>query len=118
MIERRLPHVVDEIVDSAVSDGRDQISDECKLNEAEFREQVDDGNSEVRMTANDCMKEIEEQMHKCMDDIEHQRIEVEMSMEKKVAKFKRWFNASASSLLDGKSSPTHELGTDARRSSI
>lgn len=141
MIERRLPHVVDkmiercltpvvnEIVDSAVSDGRDQISDGCKINEAEFREQVDDGNSEVRMTANECMKEIQEQAQwymdemneqeqKCTDHIEDQKIEVEMSMEKKVAKFECWFNASAPSLLDGKSSPTHELGTDARRSSI
>lgn len=105
MIERRLPYVVDEIVDSAVSDGRDQISDECKLNEAEFREQVDDGNAEVRMTANDCMKEIEEQMQKSMDDVEHQRIEVELFMEKKVAEFKRWSNDSASSLLDGKTHP-------------
>ena len=129
MIERRLTSVVNEIVDSAVSDGRDQISDECKINEAEFREQVDDGNSEVRMTANECVKEVqeraqwymdemEERAQKCMDDIENQRIEEEVSMEKRVAKFKRWFNASASSLLDGKSSPTHELGTDARRSSI
>lgn len=129
VIERRLTPAINEIVDSAVSDGRDQIFDGCKINEAEFREQVDDGNSEVHMTANDCMKEIqeqaqwymdemEEQAQKCTDDIENQRIEVEMSMEKKVAKFERWFNASAPSLLDGKSSPTHELGTDARRSSI
>lgn len=101
-----------------MSDSHDQISDECKLNEAEFREQVDDGNAEVRMMANDCMKEIEEQMQKCMDDVEHQRIEVELSMEKKVAEFKCWFNDSALSLLDGKSRPTHELGIDARRSSI
>ena len=72
MIERRLPHVVDEmiecrltpvvneIVDSAVSDGRDQISEGCKINEVEFHEQVDDGNSEVRMTANECVKEVQE----------------------------------------------------------
>lgn len=129
MIERRLTPVVNEIVDSTVSYGRDQIFDECKINEAGFREQVDDGNYEVRITANDCMKEIQELAQEYVDEIkeqaqtgkdgiEDQRIEVEMSMEKKVAKFERWFNASAPSLLDGKSSPTHELGTDARRSSI
>lgn len=140
MIERCLTPVVNKIVDSAVSDGRDQITDGCKITEAEFREQVDDYNSEVRMTADECMKEMqeqaqrymdkieeqaqwymdktEEQAQECMDNIENQRSEVEMSMEEKVAKFERWFNASAPSLLDGKSSPTHELGTDARRCSI
>lgn len=130
MIERRLEsHVVDKIVDSAMSECRDQIFDECKTNEAEFREQVDDGNSEVRNTANECMMEmkeqaqkymheIEEQAQQCMNDIEDQGIEVEMSAKEKVAKLKRWFNASAQSLLNSKSSPSHELGTNARRSSI
>lgn len=130
MIERRLKsHIVDEIVHSAVSECRDQIFDECKTHEIEFREQVDDCNSEVRNTANECMKEmkeqaqkymheIEEQAQQCMNDIENQGIEVEMSAEENVAKFKRWFNASARSLVDSKSSPSHELDTNARRSSI
>ncbi|KAI9041939.1 uncharacterized protein KD926_006276 [Aspergillus affinis] len=39
MIERRLKsHIADDIVDSAVSECRDQIFDECKTNKAEFRE--------------------------------------------------------------------------------
>ncbi|KAF7587628.1 hypothetical protein BBP40_006912 [Aspergillus hancockii] len=130
MIERRLKsQVLDEIVDSAVSECRDHIYDECKTNEAEFREQVDDGNSEVRNTANECMNEmkdeaqrymheIEDQAQQYMKDIEDQGIEVEMSAKKNVAMLKRWFNASAHSLLDSKSSPSHELGTNARRSSI
>lgn len=129
MIERRLKSHVDEIVDSAMSECRDQIFDECKTNEAEFREQVDDGNSEVRLTANECMKElkeqaqnymheIEEQAQQSINDIEDQGIEVEMCAKEKVAKLKRWFNASAQSLLDSKSSPSHELGTNARRTSI
>lgn len=130
IIERHLKsHIVDEIVHSAMSECRDQIFDECKTHEIEFREQVDDCNSEVRNTANECMKEmkeqaqkymheIEEQAQQCMNDIENQGIEVEMSAEENVAKFKRWFNASARSLVDSKSSPSHELDTNARRSSI
>ncbi|KAJ5084977.1 hypothetical protein N7532_009748 [Penicillium argentinense] len=130
MIERSLKsHVVDEIVDSAVSECRDQIFDECKTNEAAFREHVDDGNSEVRNTTNECMKEMEEQARKhmremeeraqeYMNDIEDQGIEIGISTKEKVAKLKRWFNASAQSLLDSKSSHGHELGTNARRSSI
>ncbi|KAH3054723.1 hypothetical protein KXW16_008806, partial [Aspergillus fumigatus] len=127
MIERRLKsHVLEEIVDSAVSECRDQFYDECKTNEAEFREQVDDGNSEIRNTANECMNEIkeqarmymlemEEQAQQYMKHIEDQGIEVEMSAEAKVAKFKRWFNASAQSLLGSKSSTSHEPGANTRR---
>ncbi|CEL01701.1 hypothetical protein ASPCAL01280 [Aspergillus calidoustus] len=122
MIERRLKRYID----SAVSECRDQIYDVYTTNEAEFREQVDDGNSEVRNTATECMNElkeqaqghmleIEEQAQQYMKDIEDQGIEVEMSAKKKLG---RLFNASAQSLLDSKSSPSHQLGTDARRSSI
>jgi hypothetical protein len=130
MIDRRLKsHIVDEIVDSAVSDCRDQIFDECKMNEAEFREHVEDGNSEVRNTANECMKEmkeqaqeymrdIEEQVQQYMNDIEDQGIELEMSAKEKVAKLTRCFNASVQTFFDSKSGPSHELGTNARRSSI
>jgi sugar-specific transcriptional regulator TrmB len=130
MIERRLKsHVLDEIVDSAVSECRDPIYDECKTNEAEFREQVDDGNSEVRNTANECMNEIkkqarmymhemEEQAQQYMKDIEDQGIEVKMSAEAKVAKFKRWFNASAQSLLSSESSPSHEPGAKCQAQSF
>ncbi|PKX89106.1 uncharacterized protein P174DRAFT_516267 [Aspergillus novofumigatus IBT 16806] len=111
MVERRLKsHILDEIVDSAVSECHDQIYAECKTNEAEFREQVDDGNSEVRNTAN--------KSQQYMKDIEDQGIEVEMSAEAKVVKFKQWFNASAQSLLSSKSSSSYKLGANARRSSI
>ncbi|KAL4977123.1 hypothetical protein BDW66DRAFT_42619 [Aspergillus desertorum] len=134
MIERRLKQYVDKMielrleryVDSAVSECRDQIYTVYTTNEAEFREQVDDGNAEVRNTTNECMNEmkeqvqgymleIEEQAQQCMKDIEDQGIEVEMSTKKKLG---QWFNASAQNLLGSKSSPSHELGTNARRSSI
>jgi hypothetical protein len=130
MIERRLKsHVLDEIIDSAVSECRDQIYNKCKTNEAEFHEQVNDSNSEIRNTANECMNEIkeqariymlemEEQAQQYIKHIEDQGIEVEMSAEAKVTKFKRWFNASAQSLLGSKSSTSHEPGANTRRSSI
>ncbi|KAE8326656.1 hypothetical protein BDV39DRAFT_176830 [Aspergillus sergii] len=128
IIKRHISPIVDEIVESAVSASRDQFFDECKTNEAEFREQVDDGNSEVRTMANECMKEMqeeaqkhihemEEQAQQCINDIQNQGIQVEMSAEKNMAKLKSWFNASPQALLDSKSG-SHELGTDVRRSSI
>jgi hypothetical protein len=64
------------------------------------------------------MHEMEEQAQQYMKDIEDQGIEVEMSAEANVAKFKRWFNASAQSLLSSESSPSHEPGANARRSSF
>ncbi|KAL3481221.1 hypothetical protein BJX99DRAFT_219368 [Aspergillus californicus] len=134
MIERRLKGYVDKMierrleryVDSAVSECRDLIYDVYTTNEAEFREQVDDGNSEVRITANECidelkeqaqghMLEIEEQAQQYMKDIEDQGIKVETSAKKKL---RRSFNASTLSLLNTKSSPSHQLGTNARRNSI
>ncbi|KAI9037799.1 uncharacterized protein KD926_011588 [Aspergillus affinis] len=125
-IERRLKsHVVDEIVGSAVSECRDQVFDDCKMHEAEFREQVDDANCEVRITANECMNDMEEQAQKYMgeideqaqqymNDIKDQGIEVKRSAKERVATLKRWFDASAQSLL----SPSPVLGTNARRSSV
>jgi hypothetical protein len=41
------------------------------------------------------MNEMEEQAQQYIKDIKDQGIEVEMSAEAKVAKFKQWFNASA-----------------------
>ncbi|KAI2839187.1 hypothetical protein CBS147320_5575 [Aspergillus niger] len=130
MIERRLKSgVLDEVVDSAVSECRDQIYDECKTNQAEFREQVDDGNSEIRNTTIECMKEmneqaqrhmheIEEQAQQCMRDIEDQGFEVEMSAKKNMAKLKRWCDTPARSLPETTVNLSHEIDTIARRSSI
>lgn len=124
-IERRLKsHLVDGIVDSAVSDCRDHFFDECKAHEAEFRDQIDDGNCEVRITTAEClnemkeqaqkhMREIEEHAHLYMTGLEEHGIEAEMAAKEKVAELKRCFT-SAQSLL----SPNHELGTNVRRSSF
>jgi hypothetical protein len=130
MIERRLKSgILDEVIDSAASECRDQIYDECKTNQAEFREQVDDGNSEVRNTTMECLKEIneqaqrhmheiEEQAQQCMKDIEDQGVEVEMSAKKSMAELKRWFSTPAQPLPETMSNPSHEIDTTARRSSI
>jgi RNase P subunit RPR2 len=133
MIERRL----EQDVDRAMSECRDQIYDVYTMNEAEFREQVDDGNSEVRSTANECINEIMEQAQKCMLDMEEEAQKYTLDMEEQAQqymkdiedlgmkvemsagkKLKRWFNASAQPLLDRKSSASHGLGANARRSSI
>ncbi|OJK03021.1 hypothetical protein ASPACDRAFT_113624 [Aspergillus aculeatus ATCC 16872] len=103
------PHILDAIIDSAVSECRDQFLDECHLHETEFRDQVEDGNAEVRITANDCMKEMEEQAQRHLEEIreqaqqhmhkiEDQGIEAEISVENKVAKLKHELKMSARSL--------------------
>lgn len=123
------PHILDAIIDSAVSECRDQFLDECHLHETEFRDQVEDGNTEVRITANDCMKEMEEQAQRHLDEmkeqaqqylhkIEDQGIEAEISVEKKVTKLKHELNMSAPSLPDRESRPRQEPGPKGRRSSI
>ncbi|PYI33321.1 hypothetical protein BP00DRAFT_126448 [Aspergillus indologenus CBS 114.80] len=126
------------IFNSMVDKGVDQVFDACKMHETEFREQVEECNSEVRMTANECVKDIQEQVQKCMDEIdEHvqqcmddikvQGEEAEMSAEEakaNAARFRRWFDMppSAQVRFGSKSSPTsHELSTtttNVRRSSF
>jgi hypothetical protein len=124
-IERRLKRYVEQYVDSAVSVCRDELYDLYTTNEAEFSEEVDDGKSDVRITANECMDdlkeetqkymlEIEEQAQQYIKDIEDQAIKVEMSAKKNL---RRWFDTSKS-LLDSEPSPSQELGINARRSSI
>ncbi|KAB8213114.1 hypothetical protein BDV33DRAFT_230441 [Aspergillus novoparasiticus] len=114
IFKRYLPNIVDDIAERA----RDLISDECKANEAEFREHLEDGNSEVRIMADECIKEVEEAAQRyihemndvaqqCMDDMQKKCIENEMSVTEKTAKSKYRFNASS------RSSPGN-----ARRSSI
>ncbi|KAJ5333425.1 uncharacterized protein N7506_007208 [Penicillium brevicompactum] len=137
MIEHRLTQYLDRkieqrfnnIVDGVVDECRDQVYDECKTNEAEFREQVDDANSEVRNTANDCMgevkeeaqkymRELEEKAHQYMNSIEDQGVEVKMCLEESVFNLKSRFDTSAQTTLGRKSGLSHELGTNARRLSI
>ncbi|KAL4908293.1 hypothetical protein BDW74DRAFT_99293 [Aspergillus multicolor] len=135
-ISRRLS----EYIDRTVADCRDHIHDEFTTNEAAFREQVDDGNSELRITANECMNElreqaqgymveIEDQAQQCMQDIENGAIEVEkqvfgpwsnFSTQSQIVKKELGpcSNASTQSQLDIKLSPSHEVGTHARRNSI
>ncbi|KAJ5362406.1 hypothetical protein N7541_003250 [Penicillium brevicompactum] len=137
MIEHRLTQYLDRkieqrfnnIVDGVVDECRDQVYDECKTNEAEFREQVDDANSEVRNTANDCMgevkeeaqkymRELEEKAHQYMNSIEDQGVEIKMCLEESVFNLKSRFDTSAQAALGRKSGLSHELGTNARRLSI
>ncbi|CAG8250309.1 unnamed protein product [Penicillium salamii] len=137
MLERRLTQYVnqtieqrlDHIVNSAVGECRDQVYDECKTNEAEFRGHLDDANSELRITANDCMEEVKEEAQKHMREMEEQAnqymhsiedwgAEVKMSVEDMVSALKRRFDTSAQSVVNGKSSLSHELGSNPRRTSI
>ncbi|KAE8151509.1 hypothetical protein BDV25DRAFT_91316 [Aspergillus avenaceus] len=136
-LQRCLKQYIDEVIERRLKLGLDQIFDEyrdlfyneCKTNEVEFHEHVDDGNTELRCTANECMEEmdkqvqehmraIDEQARQYMDDIEDRGFEIEMSAEEKVAELKRRFNAPIQDLLDNKSSPSHVMDTNARRSSV
>ncbi|KAJ5976670.1 hypothetical protein N7501_000012 [Penicillium viridicatum] len=105
-IERRLKRYVnDEIVDRAAEDGKAEVcnaaNDYMKDLEEEIQKHKD---------------KIEEQTQQCLNEIEDRAIEVEMSAQEEIAKLKRWFNVSAQTLLDRKSSTSHEL--DTRRISI
>ncbi|KAL4982466.1 hypothetical protein BDW68DRAFT_57817 [Aspergillus falconensis] len=138
MIERRLERYVNETIerrlaqyiDRAVTECRDQVYDVFTQKEAEFHEQIDNGNVEVRNTTDECiedmeqqvqgyMVQIEEQAQRCMKHIEDRGIEIEI--ESKISarrKLRPRSNASAQPLLDGKSSARHGLGARIRCSSV
>ncbi|RAL13985.1 uncharacterized protein BO97DRAFT_16646 [Aspergillus homomorphus CBS 101889] len=107
LTHRLKSHLMDTLIDTAVTECRDQVADEHKTNTTELRDQLDESNADVRNTANECIKEMKEQAQKhmqeiedqaqqCMHDIETQRIEVEMAAEKNVARFRRWVDNAAS----------------------
>ncbi|PYH86444.1 hypothetical protein BO82DRAFT_325536 [Aspergillus uvarum CBS 121591] len=127
-VERRLAHYVD----CAVAECRDQLYDVCTQKEAQFEEEIDTGNIEVRNTANDCMKEMEEQVQgymvqmeeqaqRCMKDIEGRGVEIAIDIESDISakrKLSPRSSASAQPSLDGKSSTRHGLRACIRRSSV
>ncbi|RAL07965.1 uncharacterized protein BO97DRAFT_418079 [Aspergillus homomorphus CBS 101889] len=122
MIDTRIMPYIGKTVNTAVSEATDQILDFGKTKEAEVSEVIDDGITEIQIKADECSREIEDitekctyriedQGEQCMNDIEEKGIEVEMAVDEKVAKFKRWLSAPAQSLIN-------ELHTNSRRSSI
>ncbi|KAL4966398.1 uncharacterized protein BDV14DRAFT_171065 [Aspergillus stella-maris] len=80
LLERRLERYVDKSVehqlaghvDRAVSECRDQAYDAYTQKEAEFHEQIEDANVEVRDTTNECMDELQEQVQGYMVQTEDQ----------------------------------------------
>ncbi|KAG2419135.1 hypothetical protein HFD88_002239 [Aspergillus terreus] len=114
MMEHRIIPHVDEVVSTAVSD---QIENEYKTKEAELDEHFEEAKCDLRITANEYMDEIGEQAQKHMKEIEDKRIEIGMPA-KKGGGSNRWFNTSARSLLDRKSTTGLDADPNFRRSSI
>lgn len=117
-IERRLAHYVD----CAVAECRDQLYDVCTQKEAQFEEEIDNGNIEVRNTVNDCMKDLEEQVQghmvqmeeqaqRCMRDFEDRAAEIEIEIESEIS-------AKRKLSLDGKPSARHGLRARVTRNSV
>ncbi|PYH75435.1 hypothetical protein BO82DRAFT_379568 [Aspergillus uvarum CBS 121591] len=122
MIDTRVMPYIGHTVKTAISEAADQILDLGKTKEAEVCELIDDGITEIQIKADECSREIEDitekctyriedQGEQCMNDVERKGIEVEMAVDEKVAKFKRWLSAPAQPLVD-------ELDTNSRRNSI
>ncbi|KAJ5742546.1 uncharacterized protein N7511_011278 [Penicillium nucicola] len=129
-IDRRFKQFVNKAVSECCDQVLDQALDQHKTNAADLDDQVEDGKTDLCNATNDFMKDLEEeaQKHKdeideqgqqCLDVIENRAFEVEMSTQKAITKLERWFNASAQSLLDRKSSTSQESDVIVvRRSSI
>lgn len=129
-IQKLFESRVGDLINNAVSDCRDQIYDEHRMNQAGFEEDLEDGISEVQNSTRVGVAEIdeqvrnylcdmEEQAQQHMNNIEDRKIDFEVRADQKIAELKHLDHASAQSLVDSsKSSLSHRRGANARRSSI
>ncbi|KAI5199281.1 hypothetical protein E4T39_06337 [Aureobasidium subglaciale] len=102
LVESQLPVAADLFLNGAVADYRDQFYQECQTNEANIREHIDEGITEVRDVTNDCTKEISELAQQCMDSLDEHSKGLDASAEQELSKLKRWFAELAQSLLNDK----------------
>ncbi|KAI5240686.1 hypothetical protein E4T43_05921 [Aureobasidium subglaciale] len=119
LVEAQLPVAADLFLNGAVADYRDQFYEECQMNEASVREQIDEGITEVRDVTNHCTKEISELAQQCMDSLDEHSKGLDASAEQELSKLKRWFSELAQSLLNDKRDDVNTWPTaQARRTSI
>lgn len=81
LIKAELPVATNRFLTDAVSEFHGQFYEECKTNEANLREQVDEGTIEVRAATNECSEEILELAQQYMDDLKDQSNQLEVSAE-------------------------------------
>jgi hypothetical protein len=58
LVEAKLPLTTDLLIDSAMGSYRNRSYEECKMNEYSLREAIDDGCTELCVTADECSTEI------------------------------------------------------------
>ncbi|CAD0114411.1 unnamed protein product [Aureobasidium uvarum] len=102
LVESRLPVAAELFLNGAVADHRDQFYEECKTNEVNLREHVDEGITEVRDVTNECTREISELAQQCMDSLDEHSKRLDASAEQELSKLKRWFAELAQSFFDKK----------------
>ncbi|CAD0085524.1 unnamed protein product, partial [Aureobasidium vineae] len=118
LVESQLPIAAELFLNGAVADHRDQFYEECKTNEVNLREHVDEGITEVRDVTNECTREISELAQQCMDSLDEHSKSLDASAEQELSKLKRWFAELAQSFFDKKTGVESTPLTTARRISM
>jgi hypothetical protein len=99
LVKAQLPVAADLFLNAAVTDYRDQFHEECQMNEVSVREQIDEGNTEVREVTDGCAKEISELAQRYMDDMAEQRDKLDLYAEEELSRLKCWFAELAESFF-------------------
>ncbi|KAI4720933.1 hypothetical protein E4T48_02850 [Aureobasidium sp. EXF-10727] len=118
LVESQLPVAAELFLNGAVADHRDQFYEECKTNEVNLREHVDEGVTEVRDVTNECTREISELAQQCMDSLDEHSRSLDASAEQELSKLKRWFAELAQSFFGKKPLDESTPLTTARRISM
>lgn len=118
LVESQLPGATKLFLNDAVREYRDQFYEDCKMSEAELREEVEEGATEVRNAAAECLQEIKEQAQRSLDDMEDQSNKLVVSVDEEIVKLKPWLATLAGSFVNKKRSADPVLGVTVRGSSV
>jgi uncharacterized protein YPO0396 len=102
LVESQLPVAAELFLNGAVADHRDQFYEDCKANEVNVRECIDEGITEIRDVTNECTKELSDLAQQCMDSLDEHSKSVDASAEQELSKLKRWFAELAHGFYDKK----------------
>lgn len=94
---------------SAIESYRDQFYEDCKINEANLLEIVDDGRVRLREAVDECENEVKESVEKQISRLEDQSAKVGGEVKSHLAELVYWSGTLASEVSDTTDNRSQEV---------